>query len=159
MMTIDFDKLRIILMPHALRHGALQEALLTSMYVPLKRNYAALRRYVEKEETERQYGPTVGQLRQAVADHLAIDKGLVRFGEVADRETIDLPRASDGWGKAVKLGADPVPLWADDMVCWNREFTVSLPATYSNNEAEVRALLDRWKMAASHYTITYYTEI
>ena len=159
MMTIDFDKLRIILMPHVLRQGSLLEALITSMYVPLKRNYASLRRYVEQEEQERQYGPTVKQLRQAISDHLAIEETLVRFGEVPDRETIDLPRASDGWDRVPKLDADTLPLWSDDMVWWNREFTVSLPVAYRPNETEIRAILDRWKMAASHYSITYYTEI
>ena len=36
MMTIDFDKLRIILMPHVLRQGGLLEALFRTAFVPLK---------------------------------------------------------------------------------------------------------------------------
>ena len=51
---------------------------------------------------------------------------------------------------------EPLTLWSDDMIWWNREFTVSLPSAYRVNQPEVEAILDRWKMAGSSYTINYY---
>lgn len=169
MMTIDFDKLRIILMPHVLRQGILLEVLFRTVYVPLKRIYASFTAYVGKEEKERTYGPTVKQLRTAIADHLAIDPDLVLFGEVEDRDTMDIPGEESG--EFVLLGLAPTPegqeedhaervadikgLWSDDEIWWNREFTVSLPGAYSTNRAEVEALLERWKMAGSNYTIIF----
>lgn len=166
MMNIDYDKLRIILLPHALRQGVLIEALMRTVYVPLKRNHASLRAYVEQEEKEREQGPTVKQLRKAIAEHLGIGEQLVVMGEVEDREAIDLPRESDGWDAMPKLDnepeegggevEEPLELWSDDMIQWNREFTVSLPEGYETSQAEVESILDRWKMAGSKYTITYY---
>ena len=152
-MTIDFDKLRLILLPHALRQGSLLEALFRTAYVPLKRNYAALVRFVGKEEQEREYGPTVKQLRQALADHLGIGESRIAFGEVEDRDVVSLWRKSAG--KPQDVGQ--LTLWSDDQVWWNREFTVTLPSGYEAYEAEVKAILDRWKMAASRYTIKYRT--
>lgn len=159
MMNIDLDKLRIILMPHALRSGALLEALFTAAYAPLKRIYAAFSAYAAREKQERVYGPTVKQLRKAIADHLCIAPEWVRFGEVEDRETIDLLRESDGAERAPHLDEGTLSLWSDDMIWWNREFIVSLPEAYHTSEAEIKSILDRWKMAASSYTIKYYTEI
>lgn len=166
MMKIDYDKLRIILMPHALRHGGLLEALFRTAYVPLKRIYASFTAYAAKEEQERIYGPTVKQLRMAIADHLSIGVELVQMGDVEDRETVDLPRESDGWDAAPKLDNEPVAdgpeteeplaLWSDDMIWWNREFTVRLPSAYRVNQPEVEAILDHWKMVGSRYTINYY---
>lgn len=155
MMTVDFDKLRIILMPHVLRQGSILEALFTAAYEPLKRCYGLLTRYVAKEERERQYGPTVKQLKEAIGYHLGIDPSLVQIGDVQNRDVLDLRKQSDGQNTRLALGTVPLALWSDNMVWWNREFTVSLPEAYRANQAEVEAILDRWKMAASRYTIKY----
>lgn len=158
-MTVDFDKLRLILLPHALRQGGLIEALFRTAYVPLKRNYVLLTKYVSKEEQERQYGPTVAQLRRAIADHLGIGEDLIIFADVANRDLLNLRREKDAPSTHLKLTKDSVlTLWSDDMVWWNRGFTVSLPETYQANEPEVRTILERWKMASSQYTIKYYTK-
>ena len=154
-MNVDFDKLRIILMPHVLRQGGLLEALFTAAYKPLKRCYEAFVSYEAKECQERNYGPTVKQLRAAIADYLGIDPRLLLFGEVANRDVVDLRRQSDAASTRVALGTVAIALWSDDMVWWNREFTVSLPEAYRAFEPAVKAILDRWKMAASRYTIIY----
>ncbi len=154
-MNVDYDKLRIILMPHVLRQGGLLEALFTAAYKPLKRCYEAFVGYEARECQERSYGPTVKQLRAAIADHLGIDPRLVLFGEVANRDVIDLRRQSDAASTRVSLGTVAIALWSDDMVWWNREFTVSLPEAYRAFEPAVKSILDRWKMAASRYTIIY----
>lgn len=154
-MNVDYDKLRIILMPHVLRQGGLLEALFTAAYKPLKRCYEAFVGYEARECQERSYGPTVKQLRAAIADHLGIDPRLVLFGEVANRDVVDLRRQSDAASTRVALGTVSIALWSDDMVWWNREFTVSLPEAYRAFEPAVKAILDRWKMAASRYTIIY----
>ncbi len=156
-MNVDYDKLRIILMPHVLRQGGLLEAVFKAAYAPLKTVYNAFVRYETRECRERSYGPTVRQLRDAIADHLGIRPGSVQIGDVANRDVVDVRRQSDGAGTRVALGAVPLALWSDDMVWWNREFTVSLPNAYNNpqNESEVKAILDRWKMAASRYRIIY----
>ena len=155
MMRVDLDKLRIILTPHALRGGALLEAMMRTLYRPLKRLQRDFDRYVAREERERQYGSTVKQLRQAIADHLGIDADEVKIGDVENRDTVDLHRWADGEEKAVMLGREAVRLWSDDMVWWNREFAVVLPRMYASSDSEVRAVLDRWKMACSRYTIRY----
>ena len=129
-MNVDYDKLRIILMPHVLRQGGLLEALFTAAYKPLKRCYEAFVGYEAKECQERGYGPTVKQLRAAIADHLGINPVLVQFGEVANRDVIDLRRQSDAASTRVALGTVAIALWSDNMVWWNREFTVSLPEAY-----------------------------
>ena len=154
-MNVDYDKLRIILMPHVLRQGGLLEALFTAAYKPLKRCYEAFVGYEARECQERRYGPTVKQLRAAIADHLGIDPRLVLFGEVANRDVVDLRRQSDAASTRVALGTVAIALWSDDMVWWNREFTVSLPEAYRAFEPAVKSILDRWKMAASRYTIIY----
>ena len=154
-MNVDYEKLRIILMPHVLRQGGLLEAVFKAAYKPLKTLYEAFVRYEVRECQERSYGPTVKQLRQAIADHLGITPGLVLIGDVANRDVVDLRRQSDAASTRVELGTVPITLWSDDMVWWNREFTVSLPGAYRAFEPAVKTILDRWKMAASRYTITY----
>lgn len=160
-MNVDWDKLRIILLPHVLRQGSLLEALLRTAYAPLKRLYASFTEYEARESLERQYGPTVRQLRAAIATHLGISESLVLLGEVANRDLLDVRRQSDGPSTRLVLGSTPLTLWSEDQVWWNREFTVSLPARYNAPyiQREIESILDRWKMAASHYTITYYTQI
>lgn len=171
MMAVDFDKLRIILVPHVLRSGELLGALLKAMYVPLKRMQNLFAGYEAAERNDRRYGPTVKQLSQAVADRLDITVSQVLIGDVQNRDLVDLRRQSDGAGTRLVLCEEglfepsdterenPLPLWADDMVWWNREFTVSLPEEYRSEyvQREVEATLDRWKMVSSRYTITYYT--
>lgn len=160
-MNVDYEKLRIILTPHVLRQGGVLEALFKAAYKPLNTLYEAFERYEARECQERSYGPTVKQLRQAIADHLGILASLVIFGDVANRDVVDLRRQSDAASTRVALRRQSdaantrVALWSDDMVWWNREFTVSLPGAYTSNENEIKAILDRWKMAASRYTITY----
>lgn len=154
-MNVDYEKLRIILMPHVLRQGGLLEALFKAAFAPLKTRYNAFVGYEARENQERNYGPTVKQLRQAIADHLGIDPSLVLFGEVANRDVVDLRRQSDAASTRVALGTAAIALWSDNMVWWNREFTVSLPEAYRAFEPAVKAILDRWKMAASRYTIIY----
>lgn len=166
-MNVDYDKLRIILMPHVLRQGGLLEALFTAAYKPLKRCYEAFVGYEAKECQKRNYGPTVKQLKAAIADLLGIDASYVRISDIENRDVIDLRRQSDAASTRLVLcggglydPADtehehPLPLWSDDQVWWNREFTVSLPAAYRAFEPAVKTILDRWKMAASRYTIIY----
>lgn len=154
-MNVDYEKLRIILMPHVLRQGGLLEALFKAAFAPLKTLYNAFVGYEARENQERSYGPTVKQLRAAIADHLGIEPSLVLFGEVANRDVVDLRRQSDAASTRVALGTAAIALWGDNMVWWNREFTVSLPEAYRAFEPAVKAILDRWKMAASRYTIIY----
>lgn len=154
-MNVDYEKLRIILMPHVLRQGGLLEALFKAAFAPLKTLYNAFVGYEARENQERSYGPTVKQLRAAIADHLGIEPSLVLFGEVANRDVVDLRRQSDAASTRVALGTAAIALWSDNMVWWNREFTVSLPEAYRAFEPAVKAILDRWKMAASRYTIIY----
>lgn len=158
-MNIDFDKLRIILLPHALRQSGLIEAMLTAMYMPLKRMQSLFVSYEARENRERRYGPTVRQLKQAIANLLSIDESLVKIEDVANRDMLDLRRQSDGAATRLALGAAALILWSDDMVWWNREFTVGLPTAYNAFEPKVKTVLDRWKMAGSRYTLTYYSQI
>lgn len=154
-MNVDYEKLRIILTPHVLRQGGLLEALFRAAYAPLKTLYNAFVRYEARESLERSYGPTVKQLRQAIADHLGVTPELVLIGDVGNRDVVDIRRQSDGASTRVALGTLAITLWSDNKVWWNREFTVSLPSAYESNGAEVKTILDRWKMAASRYTIIY----
>lgn len=158
-MNVDFDKLRIILTPHVLRQGGLLQAMFTAAYKPLKRQYNSFVHYEADESRERQYGPVVRQLRDAIAYHLSIDKSLVLIEDVANRDVLDLRRQSDDPSTRLTLGTFPLPLWSEDMVWWNREFTVRVPSAYVANDAEIKAILDRWKMVASRYTLNYYSQI
>ena len=160
-MNVDFDKLRIILTPHVLRRGGLLSAILEAAYTPIKSLYNAFVRYEADESRERQYGPSVSQLKEAVAYRLGIDPSLVLIEDVANRDVLDLRRQSDAPSTRLALGPEPLALWSDAMVWWNREFTVSIPIAYDTPqlENEIRAILDRWKMVASHYTLTYYEVI
>lgn len=159
-MNIDFDKLRIILLPHVLRGGVLLEAFLKAIYAPIKSVYGLFGRYSDKERTERVYGPSIRQLRRALADLLGVVEQLITFGEVSDRDPLALRRQSDPADSRLELGTTPLPLWSDNMVWWNREFVVNIPDAYRPGyDAEIRAVLDRWKMIGSKYSINYYTTI
>lgn len=157
-MNIDFDKLRIILLPHVLRQGGLLEAFLKSFYAPLKSLYKRFTQYQEKEQKERAYGPSVRQLRKALADLLGTAETRITFGEVADREPVALHRQLDSADLRVELGTAPIPLWSDGMIWFNREFIVNIPDLFQQNNREIRAVLDRWKMIGSKYKINYYNE-
>ena len=154
-MNVDYEKLRIILLPHVLRQGRLLESVFKAAFAPLKTLYNTFVRYEAGESQKRSYGPTVKQLRQAIAERLSITTDMVQISDVENRDVLDVRRQSDAPNTRVALGTEPIALWSDDMVWWNREFTVSLPSAYEANEPEVKALLDRWKMAASRYTIIY----
>ncbi len=152
-MYVDWDNLRLTLQPHAWRGGVVLQGLMKAMFTPLKTLYKGFARYVAKEEQERSYDSTVKQLRQAVADHLGIAVTAVAYSDVADHDYVEVHRASDGLPNLVGLGN--VAVWSSDMIQWNREFVVTLPTAYRGHEAEVRAVLDRYKMAASRYSIEY----
>lgn len=164
LMRIDWDRLRIILLPHCLRHGALLESVLKSMYKPLKRDYAKLIGRCETTERELSYDSRVKRLRAAIAEQLWVSEEVIGINDVANREAVAL-RSDDQdpvdiWGEeaienSVVENREAVALWSDDQVWWNREFVVTLPEGYSGREAEVRAVLDRWKMAGSRYRIEY----
>ena len=89
-MNVDFDKLRIILTPHVLRRGGLLSAILDAAYTPIKRLYNAFVRYEADESRERQYGPSVSQLKEAVAYRLGIEPSLVLIEDVANRDVLGL---------------------------------------------------------------------
>lgn len=158
-MNVDFDKLRIILTPHVLRQGGLLSAVFAAAYTPLKRLYNTFVRYEADESRERQYGPAVRQLKAAIAYHLSIDEDLVLIEDVPNRDVLDLRRQSDAPSTRLELGVEPLPLWSDDMVWWNREFIVRIPDNYETTEIknEIRSILDRWKMVSSRYTLIFYT--
>lgn len=153
LMRIDWDRLRIILLPHCLRHGALLESVLKSMYKPLKRDYAKLIGRCETTERELSYDSRVKRLRAAIAEQLWVSEEVIGISDVANREAVALLRESDQ--SPVDIGSEAVALWSDDRVWWNREFVVTLPEGYRGREAEVKAVLDRWKMAGSRYRIVY----
>lgn len=158
-MNVDFDKLRIILTPHVLRRGGLLSSILKAAYTPIKSLYNAFVRYEADESRERQYGPSVRQLKEAVAYRLGIDPSLVLIEDVANRDVLDLHRQSDAPSTRLALGTVPLDLWSDAAVWWNREFIVSVPDEFDTNQisSEIRAILDRWKMVSSQYTLTFYT--
>lgn len=152
-MRIDWDNLRLTLQPYALRSAGVLQGLVAAMLAPVKRAYGAYCRYEVKEEAERSYDCRVKMLRKAVAGRLGISESGVAIGDVANRDYMDLRRESDGQGNIVSVGQ--AALWSEEMVAWNRAFTVTLPKAYEANEAEVRAVLERYKMAASRYDIIY----
>ena len=153
LMRIDWDRLRIILLPHCLRHGALLESVLKSMYKPLKRDYAKLIGRCETTERELSYDSRVKRLRAAIAEQLWVSEEVIGISDVANREAVGLRSVRDQ--DPVDIGGEAVALWSDDQVWWNREFVVTLPEGCSGRGAEVKAVLDRWKMAGSRYRINY----
>jgi len=155
MRSIDLAKLRIILTPHPLRGGVLLDALTDALYAPVRTAQAAFEAFRAREEREREYGPLVWQLRTAISDQLGCDFDDVRIVDLADVHPLALYRENYGPQYALRLGMQPLTLYAERMLRWSMDFTVIVPALYDEREAEIRAVLDKWKLAGTRYQIEW----
>lgn len=155
MRTVDLSKLRVVLTPHALRGGQLLDALTDALYTPLRTAQARFEAYRAREEREREYGPTVFQLRLALSDLLECAIERVRIVDLADVVPLALYRESRGAQYALRLGSAPLAVLAESRLRWSMDFTVIVPAEYEDREAEIRALLDKWKLAGTRYYLCF----
>lgn len=155
MRSVDLNKLRIVLTPHPLRQSELLTALEESLYAPLHTVLSTFESYRAKEEREREYGPIVGQLRTALSDQLECERGRIEILDGGDREPLDVRRESEGAERAQRLGRQALPLYAERMLRRGFDFWVLIPEEYSEREAEARAVLERWKLAGTRYTIEW----
>lgn len=149
------SKLRIELTPHALRGGLLLDALTNALYAPLQTAQARFEAYRAREEREREYGPTVRELRLALSDLLECGIERIRIVDLADVVPLALYRESRGHQYALRLRSVPLPLLAESRLRWSMDFTVIVPAEYEDREAEIRALLDKWKLAGTRYYLCW----
>ena len=155
MRTVDLSKLRIVLTPHALRGGLLLGALADALYAPLRTAQARFEDYRAKEEREREYGPTVRELRLALSDLLECGMERISIVDLGDVVPLALYRESRGPQYALRLGSEPLALLAESRLRWSMDFTVIVPAEYEEREAEIRALLDKWKLAGTRYYLCF----
>lgn len=156
MRDIDWGRLRMVLLPHCLRGAGLLNGLLGAMLKGLETAWARLRGWMEKEERERRYGPTVRELKLAIAELLT--DGWVTVGpeeiEIADRER-RRPVWLHGAGSGGEVWLGEAELWSDGECEDNRWFVVRVPERYRRREEEIRAVVERWMAAGSRYELEY----
>ena len=155
MRSVDLSKLRIVLTPHALRGGLLLGALADALYAPLRTAQARFEDYRAKEEREREYGPTVRELRLALSDLLECGMERISIVDLGDVVPLALYRESRGPQYALRLGSEPLALLAESRLRWSMDFTVIVPAEYEEREAEIRAMLEKWKLAGTRYYLCF----
>lgn len=149
------SKLRVVLTPHALRGGLLLDALTDALYAPLRTAQARFEAYRAREEREREYGPTVRELRLALSDLLECGIERIRIVDLADVVPLSLYRESRGAQYALRLRSVPLPLLAERMLRWSMDFTVIVPVEYEDREPEIRAMLEKWKLAGTRYYLCW----
>lgn len=156
MRDIDFGRLRLELLPHCLRGAGLMNGLLRAMLSGLEAAWKVLRGWMEKEEKERRYGPTVKELKLAIAELLTDEWVTVRPEEIeiADRERRS-PLWLHGAGSGEEVWLGEAELWGDADCEDNRWFVVRVPERYRRREDEIRAVIERWMSAGSRYELGY----
>ena len=156
MREIDWGRLRLELLPHCLRGARLLNGLLRAMLSGLSAAWERLKGWMEKEERERRYGPTVKELKLAIAELLTEEWVPV---EPEDIEIEDQERRSPLWlygagsGEEVWLGE--AELWGDADCEDNRWFVVRVPERYQSRDDEIRAVIERWMSAGSRYELEW----
>lgn len=156
MRDIDFGRLRLELLPHCLRGAGLLNGLLRAMLSGLEAAWKVLRGWMEKEEKERRYGPTVRELKLAIAELLTDEWVTVRPDEIeiADRERRS-PLWLHGAGSGEEVWLGEAELWGDADCEDNRWFEVLVPERYRRREDEIRSVIERWMSAGSRYELGY----
>ena len=156
MRDIDFGRLRLELLPHCLRGAGLLNGLLRAMLSGLEAAWKVLRGWMEKEEKERRYGPTVRELKLAIAELLTDEWVTVRPDEIeiADRERRS-PLWLHGAGSGEEVWLGEAELWGDADCEDNRWFVVRVPERYQSREDEIRAVIERWMSAGSRYELEW----
>ena len=156
MREIDWGRLRLELLPHCLRGARLLNGLLRAMLSGVAAAWKALQGWMEKEEKERRYGPTVRELKLAIAELLTDEWVTVRPEEIeiADRERRS-PLWLHGAGSGEEVWLGEAELWGDADCEDNRWFVVRVPERYQSREDEIRAVIERWMSAGSRYELGY----
>ena len=156
MRDIDFGRLRLELLPHCLRGAGLLNGQLRAMLSGLEAAWKVLRGWMEKEEKERRYGPTVRELKLAIAELLTDEWVTVRPEEIeiADRERRS-PLWLHGAGSGEEVWLGEAELWGDADCEDNRWFVVRVPERYQSREDEIKAVIERWMSAGSRYELGY----
>ncbi len=156
MRDIDFGRLRLELLPHCLRGAGLLNGLLRAMLSGLEAAWKVLRGWMEKEEKERRYGPTVRELKLAIAELLTDEWVTVRPEdiEIEDQERRN-PLWLHGAGSGEEVWLGEAELWGDADCEDNRWFEVRVPERYRGREDEIRTVIERWMSAGSRYELGY----
>lgn len=156
-MNIDFTRLRKLLLPFVMRPSALIDAIMGAFHVPVIGLYGRFASYYADEVRRRGYNGQVKNLRRALADELGCSETDVIFGDHPDREFLMLYDDTNS-ARYVYVYDDNgpfVPIYSDEAVSYTKDFTVSIPATYSGQDPVIRQILDTYKLASTRYTITY----
>ena len=156
MRDIDFGRLRLEMLPHCLRGAGLLNGLLRAMLSGLETAWERLKGWMEKEERERLYGPTVRELKLAIAELLTGEWVAVGPEEIEIRDQV---RRSPQWIEAAGSGEEvwlgEAELWGDADCEDNRWFVVRVAARYQSREDEIRAVIERWMSAGSRYELEW----
>lgn len=144
------------MLPHCLRGAGLMNGLLRAMLSGVAAAWKALRGWMEKEERERRYGPTVRELKLAIAELLTDEWVTVRPEEIeiADRERRS-PLWLHGAGSSEEVWLGEAELWGDADCEDNRWFVVRVPERYRRREDEIRAVIEQWMSAGSRYELEW----
>lgn len=156
-MNVDFTRLRKLLLPFKMRTSALIEAIMASFYSPVIGLYSRFLSYYDDEVRRRGYNGQVKNLRHALADELGCDEQDIIFGDHPDREFLLLydDSNSERYVSVCDDNGPFVPIYSDEAVSYTKDFTVSIPATYSGQDPVIRQILDTYKLASTRYIITY----
>lgn len=152
-MRIDFDKLKQLLLPALLRGSEVLSAMVAAVLQPLKNTYATVLQYIDKERKERSYNSQVANLRLAVADLVGVDISKVQIYDVEDIEPLYIHSAA--WDRKVYIGNTAVYIYSENTIRYRKAFIVEVPTQYRSRDAEIKAILDRYKLVTTRYEIKY----
>ena len=152
-MRIDFDKLKVLLLPALLRGSEVLSAMVAAVLQPLKNTYATVLQYMDKERKERSYNSQVANLRLAVADLVGVDISKVQIYDVEDIEPLYIYSAA--WDKKVYIGKTAGYIYSENTIRYRKAFIVEVPTQYRSRDTEIKAILDRYKLVTTRYEIKY----
>lgn len=152
-MNIDFERLRLLLLPSMLRGSELLNAMVAAVMQGVSSVYAMVLQYIGKERRERSYNSQVINLRRAVADLLGIDIGSVNIYDVEDIEPLYIYRMADN--RDVLISSVPTCLHTESNIRYSKTFVVEVSADYQLRDTEIKTIVNKYKMVTSRFTIKY----
>lgn len=152
-MNIDFERLRLVLLPSILRGSELLNAIVAAVLQGVSSVYAMVLQYLGKERRERSYNSQVVNLRRAVADLLGIDMSGVNIYDVEDIEPLCIYRMADD--RDVLISSVSTYLHTESNIRYSKTFVVEVSADYQLRDTEIKTIVNKYKMVTSRFTIKY----
>lgn len=153
-MNIDFDRLRLLLQPFALRISGLLQSILKAAYSAVAGIKSLHDASVNDVSRRLSYDSSVKNIRQAIADATGCAYSDVVISDSEDRDALIL--YEDSMLNPVMIGnTTPVTLYSDDMLYYTNDFDVYVPMQYTYLRAVISSVIDKYKRAGTHYNLNF----